>query len=107
MEEAVEAVHQQVDGQLVAVGERGDGRVVQEIGEGPLFDGAVTGVIDEKRAAVERGENLLRDDGGILAIGKNFGGLERRWKIRGRKFRGGGEVRAYILIGDEQSLPIA
>ena len=100
LEETVEAIHQEIDGELIAIGEIGGGSVVEKIGERPLLFGAVAGIIDEERAGVERGENLLGNDAGILAIGKNFDGLERRRQIRGRKFRGRGEIGADILVGD-------
>lgn len=75
LEETVEAIHQEIDGELITIGEIGDGRVVEKIGERPLLFGAVAGIIDEEGAGVERGENLLGDSAGILAVGKNFDGL--------------------------------
>src|SRR5208282_2501798 len=61
----------------------------------------------EERPIVERSENLLRDHAGILAIRKNFRGLERRRQIRRGKLRGGREIRADVLIGNEQSLLVS
>ena len=104
LEEAVEAIHQEINGELIAVGEIGGGGVVEQVGEGPLLFGAVAGIVDEQRAGVESGENLLGDGGGILAIGKNFNGLEGGREIRSGEFGGGAEIGADILIGDEERL---
>src|SRR5262252_660901 len=59
VEEAVEAIHQQVDRETAAVVESLRIVVVEQIGEGPLLFGAMAVEIDEQCAVVERGENLV------------------------------------------------
>jgi hypothetical protein len=56
LEEAVEAVHQEVDGQAPAVGECSGVIGIEEVDEGPLLFGAVALIIDKERAVIESGE---------------------------------------------------
>ena len=77
LEEAVQAIHKQVDRQLIAVCERGARSIIEKISKRPLFDGSVARIVDQEWAAIERSENLLRDDVGIQAIRKNFRWLKR------------------------------
>src|SRR6202790_3758322 len=59
LEEAVEAIHEEKYGQAIAVLQCGGVGIVEEVGEGPLFDRTVTDVVHQKLPLIDAVEKLL------------------------------------------------